>query len=92
MKQRPILDADTRFSLTFNNLWAIAGSIVIAASVFGALNIRMTRLEDKLDFYIASNEKIINMYESRIAGLENRQRDGLSRLNTVETKLSIFSN
>ena len=84
---KPILDADTRFSLTFNNMWALAGSIVLAASVFYALNTRITRLEDKLDYYIASNEKIIKMYEGRIIGLEDRQMDGLSRLSVLETRV-----
>jgi len=88
-KQQPLFDEKTRFSLTFSNIWAIAGSVVIAVGVFTALNVRITRLEDKLDYYIASNEKIIVLYENRLSKLEDRQRDGLARLGIVETILSI---
>ncbi|MFA7000363.1 MAG: hypothetical protein WC241_04605 [Candidatus Paceibacterota bacterium] len=49
IKTNPIIDEKTKFSLTYNNIWAILLIIVSFVSLYFGLDKRLTRIEDKVD-------------------------------------------
>ncbi len=87
MKKDVLIDEKTRLSLTTNNLYAILFATVLVAASWFNISTRVDLLSQKVDLLITNQEAIIKSLDERLSATEARQRDGLSRLAVLETKV-----
>lgn len=86
-KTPAVIDENTRFSLRFDNLYAIIACAVMIVGVFAVFNTRISLVENKLDTII-ENQKMLsqefrewkNQAETRLGTVESRQNTVISYL------------
>jgi len=79
--RRQVIDENTKFDLKFNNIWAIVITTIMLTLSFGALNTRMSVIEDKLDNLAKQNQIFVDKYNV----LENQVIDLSLKVKELET-------